>query len=269
VIPGSASADSSQSIAMVLETSDYLRLLDADQLNLFNQKFQNSLIKTVHHDQGTLLQANDASCRAVFPNATSAIFAAHKIHDDFKYVTPRIIKNTRRLHLVLAPVPNGFDVSVPSSSFFEELTRLCEYLRFDFVITREVRKAYRRENSHAVIDEDLIYVLSEREQKFFRDLMVYVRGKWAEPGIDRKEMAKATGYSVSQCNRNVKRLTGMSPQAFLKSYRLRKALKSIHDTRGRIGEVAVAHGFKNSTHFTRSFRESFGVLPSKYAQRSG
>ncbi len=259
----------SQPIVMVLETSDYLRLLDAHQLNLFNQKFQNSLVKTVHHEQGTILQANDASCRAVFPNASSAIFAAHKIHDDFKYVTPRIIKNSRRLHLVLAPLPQNALTKGGADSFFNELTFFCEYLRFNFVITRDVRRAYRRENRHAVIDQDLIYVLSEREQKFFRDLMVYVKKHWSQTTFNRKEMAAATGYSVRQYSRKVKRLTGLSPMAFLKSYRLRKALRSLHDNQGRIGEVAVAHGFKSSTHFTKSFRETFGILPSKYAQRSG
>ena len=254
---------------MVLETSDYLRLLDADQLDLFNQKFQNSLAKTIHHEQGTILQANDAFCRVVFPNATSAIFAAHKIFDDFKYVTPKIIKNTRRLHLVLAPLPPNTAISGGADPFFRELTFLCEYLKYKFVITREVRKAYRRENRHAMIDQELIYVLSERNQKFFRDLMAYVKKHWSQPDFNRKEMADATGYSVSHANRKVRQLTGMSPMAFLKAFRLRKALQAIHDSQGRIGEVATAHGFKSSTHFTRSFRESFGILPSKYAQRSG
>ncbi|NER11306.1 Helix-turn-helix domain-containing protein [Muriicola jejuensis] len=85
----------------------------------------------------------------------------------------------------------------------------------------------------------------------------------------REKMAMATGYSLTQCTRKVKKLTGKTPYAFLKDYRLRKALRSLHDSKDRIGNIAKDHGFKNSTHFTRSFREAFGILPSKYAQLSG
>ncbi|GGD39133.1 hypothetical protein GCM10011361_02830 [Muriicola marianensis] len=264
-----ASSQASKRIALVLESSDYLRLLDAYQLNLFNQKFQNSLAKTIQHGNGSVLRVDDASCRAVFPSATSAIFAAHKIHDDFKYVTPKIIKSNRRLHMALAPLPAGHPSTSSSSVFFEELTLLCEFLRFNFVITREVRKAYRKENKHAEIDEELIYVISEKEKVFFKALMAYVQQSWAKNSFNGEEMAKATGYSLAQCNRKVKKLTGKTPYAFLKEYRLRKALKSLHDSHSQIGKLAREHGFKSGTHFTRSFQEAFGILPSKYAQLSG
>ncbi|WP_239530928.1 hypothetical protein [Muriicola jejuensis] len=164
-----------RSVALVLETGDSLRLLDANQFDLFNQKFQNSLSKTIQQGKGVVLYVDDASCRAVFPSASSAIFAAHKIHDDFKYVTPKITKDHRRLHMALAPVPSGFAIGSASMLFFEELTRLCEFMRFDFIITRDLRKAYRKENKHAEIDEDLIYVLSDKEKLFFRSLMEYVK----------------------------------------------------------------------------------------------
>lgn len=256
-------------IALVLETADYLRLLDAYQLNLFNQKFQNSLSKTIHQANGKVLRADDASCRALFPNATSAIFAAHKIHDDFKYVTPKIIKGDRKLHMALAPWPTDHSGFVEASDFFEDLTLLCEFLRFDFIITKDVRKIYREENEYAEIDEDLIYVLSEKEKEFFKSLMAYIETHWAEFQFDREGMAKATGYSIAHFNRKVKKLTGKTPFAFLKDYRLRKALRSLHDSRSKIGRIAREHGFKSGTHFTRSFQDAFGILPSKYAHISG
>jgi AraC-like DNA-binding protein len=252
-------------VGMVLETDGFLNLLEANQLNLFNQKFQNSVQKTLHHYEATIIRIDDASCHAVFPDASTAVISAHKIHTDFKYVTPRIIRKKRNLRIALGTVRNKENFT----SNFKEIIRLCEYTKFPLVITRKIEQSYRKENKHAVIDKDLIYVLSENEYRFLSNLLDYLENNWKNTKASRKGMGIATGYSSVQLNRKVNKLTGKTPYSFLKHFRLRKALQALHDKPQTIKQLAVNNGFKNPTHFTRSFQESFNILPSKYRQILG
>lgn len=66
---------------------------------------------------------------------------------------------------------------------------------------------------------------------------------------------------------------GLRPRAFIQNIRLERACEALH----RMGEegdsitgIALDHGFTDAAHFSRSFRERFGVSPSCYrASRGG
>ncbi|WP_165224687.1 helix-turn-helix transcriptional regulator [Aquisphaera insulae] len=60
-------------------------------------------------------------------------------------------------------------------------------------------------------------------------------------------------------------VTGMSPKAFLKALRLNAARRELLESdpgRGRIGEIALRHGFRRPGQFAADYRRQFGTLPS-------
>ena len=57
-------------------------------------------------------------------------------------------------------------------------------------------------------------------------------------------------------------LTGQSPQAYLTTYRLNKAMELLKEHELNIGEVAYKVGFSTHTGFSRAFKKKFGIAPS-------
>ena len=62
-----------------------------------------------------------------------------------------------------------------------------------------------------------------------------------------------------------KRAVGMTPHAWLLRMRLEKAVALINANRNMpITEIAHAVGFFDQSHFTRAFREAYGVTPARF-----
>jgi len=63
----------------------------------------------------------------------------------------------------------------------------------------------------------------------------------------------------------VKALTNLTPFEILKDYRLKKAAEFLVQKKVSVNEVYVMTGFKSRTHFSKLFKERYGVTPGKYA----
>lgn len=66
----------------------------------------------------------------------------------------------------------------------------------------------------------------------------------------------------------VKGLTGMTPNAFFKTYKLNRAAEMIRQGGVKLTYIAELTGFCGSSHFAASFKKQFGVLPSDYGQHA-
>lgn len=62
----------------------------------------------------------------------------------------------------------------------------------------------------------------------------------------------------------------LRPREFIRNLRLEKACEALAQTNGdSVTAIALDHGFTDAAHFSRSFRERFGVSPSAYRGRNG
>ena len=77
-------------------------------------------------------------------------------------------------------------------------------------------------------------------------------------------LSDSIGVSVTHFNRKLKKLTGISGGKLIRSIRLNHAASLLSSHSMNIAEVAYQVGFKEPTHFTRSFKKHFGVSPSDY-----
>ncbi len=254
-------------VIMVIETSNYLNRIEANQFSIFTQKFHNSVTKTIAHFEGSIVKQNNNSYLVSFKSVTNAIFCSLKIQSNFKYITPKFDAYNRVLKI-------GVDAGSPVTSkdnIFEETitlaTRMCEIVKHEIVISPEIHTLYKNENRKASIDKELIYILSFGEQKFLTKLMDYIETVWRDTELDVESFGKAMGYSKSQFYRKLKSLTGKSPNTFLRDYRLNRSLKLLHEQRGNISEIAFQTGFNSLAYFSECFKRKFKILPSKYIQQ--
>ncbi|HMM18978.1 MAG TPA: helix-turn-helix transcriptional regulator, partial [Petrimonas sp.] len=59
-------------------------------------------------------------------------------------------------------------------------------------------------------------------------------------------------------------LTDISPNDFLKNYRLKSAAEKILSGTVSLVEVAEQTGFRSYSYFSKSFKKHFGATPKEY-----
>jgi len=82
------------------------------------------------------------------------------------------------------------------------------------------------------------------------------------------ELARACGLSVSQLQREFRRLFAMSPSDYILRTRLLVARRMLERSTTSVGGVAVACGFYDQSHFTKAFKAHTGLPPQAYRRRS-
>lgn len=83
--------------------------------------------------------------------------------------------------------------------------------------------------------------------------------------IDLNLMAEHVDISPDYLSRQFKKVMGLSPAAFLRSYRLARAMDLIRaDSTENFGDIAHTVGYKHLSHFSREFKLFTGMTPSEY-----
>jgi AraC-like DNA-binding protein len=254
------SSSNSTVYMMVIETSDFLHRLEANQFNLFTQKLHNGISNLLNKFQGTVLKHNDNTYEVTFVTVTNAVLCGLKLKANFKYITPKFDKSIRDLKL---------GITEGKSSKSKVLaTRMCEIVVKDkFVISEAIKIAYEKENRNNFINRDVIKILKSSEEQFLTQLMDYVESIWHDAGFNVSHFSKHLGLSTSQFYRKLKKLTGKSPSIFLRDFRLKRAMLMLHYRKGNVTQIAKKSGFNSLTYFSKCFRDAFHILPSKYIQQ--
>lgn len=82
--------------------------------------------------------------------------------------------------------------------------------------------------------------------------------------ISIKELAQLTNMSLSTFKREFMKIYNASPATYIKNKKLAKAADLLLIPELRISDVAYETGFNNVSHFSKSFKQKFGVSPSSY-----
>ncbi|MCM0019919.1 MAG: helix-turn-helix transcriptional regulator [Tagaea sp.] len=92
--------------------------------------------------------------------------------------------------------------------------------------------------------------------------------EFAEANLGREfgisAMAEAAGLSPWQLNRALRAAIGISPYRLVTNVRIRRAKTLLAERRLSIAEVALACGFYDHAHFTRTFGRYCGTTPAAY-----
>jgi len=106
-----------------------------------------------------------------------------------------------------------------------------------------------------------------REYRRLTPALELVATEYQRP-IRASALAKACGLSVSQLQREFRRLFAMSPSDFILRTRLLVAQRMLEEATVSVGAVAVACGFYDQSHFTKAFKAHTGLPPQEYRRRS-
>ena len=81
------------------------------------------------------------------------------------------------------------------------------------------------------------------------------------------EFARMTARSLSTFRRDFQEAYGTSPGAWLREKRLLYSQHLLKVKSGTIDDIAYTSGFRSRTHFTRAFKNRFGIPPHRFRQQ--
>ena len=81
--------------------------------------------------------------------------------------------------------------------------------------------------------------------------------------LSMEEIASYTGRSLATFKRDFAKISNLTPQKWIIRRRLEAAHELIRKGRKKVSEVCFDVGFKNLSHFSKIYKETYGVAPTK------
>ncbi len=85
-----------------------------------------------------------------------------------------------------------------------------------------------------------------------------------EGDLSLDDLAGSVGLSRRQLERLFEEKAGLSPGAAYRAIRLNRAKELLENTRREVVDVAFDVGYISASHFTKAFKQAFGMLPSSF-----
>ena len=138
-------------------------------------------------------------------------------------------------------------IAHPKESSFHLLGHL--YLFFDYFI--QSAKSTRLTQSSKMSDYYIQEAIHYMEQNFQNNISI-------------EEIAEICGINRSYLGKIFRNSVGRSPQEFLMNYRMVKATELLKLTTLSIADIGNAVGYSNPLHFSRAFKNVYGVSPREW-----
>ncbi len=115
------------------------------------------------------------------------------------------------------------------------------------------------------IEKNTIKILNESEQDFINHLFNVVEGNYSDENFNVKILSQKIGVSRPHLYRKIRNITGVSPNKFIRDFRMNKAMFLIKQKKKNITEIALDVGMNNPSYFAKCFQHKYGILPSRVA----
>ena len=102
---------------------------------------------------------------------------------------------------------------------------------------------------------------------YIREALAYVEQNF-QNNISVEDIADNCGLNRSYFGKIFKEAVGKTPQEFLLNYRMTKASELLKLTKLSIGDIGNAVGYDNQLHFSRAFKNIYGVSPREWRNQN-
>lgn len=109
---------------------------------------------------------------------------------------------------------------------------------------------------------------NKRDEDFLKKLNLEIENNLSDTEFSIEKLSTALFMSRSNLQRKIKGLTALTPNDYIRVYRLKKSAKMLLDSNYRINEICYLVGFNSPSYFSKCFQKQFGVLPKDFAQTS-
>lgn len=140
-------------------------------------------------------------------------------------------------------------------------TRL-QQLRAELAAVRALRKRL----GESVDTSEVGDALDESDKQFMDELYALMEKRASEMDLNVAAVARDLLISQTKFTHKVRQLTGDTPGAFFRKYKLNCAARLLREGNHTVSEIAMLTGFGTAAHFSVAFKKHFGVPPSEYGK---
>ena len=175
---------------------------------------------------------------------------------------------------------------IPMFSWKTSLTMSKEMLRisdsymmlpYDITFLKEIvhRAVYGKSPVVPIYIEELVNLgidircESKDDTVFARKVVNVIDSSLDRDDLGSQYIADSMAMSYSQFFRRFKKIFGMSPENFIKTYRIEKAARLLQSSQRSVSQVMFDVGISSRSYFYREFSARFGVTPKEYKQQNG
>lgn len=142
----------------------------------------------------------------------------------------------------------------------------------DLLITRVNNILQARENLKEIYGkrfslETLGVEATSIDERFMQKLYEILEKNISNPELNLDDFSRDVGMSRANLYRKIKAITNLSPNEFIRNFRLNMGAKMLKEARLPVSDVYVAVGFNSHAYFSNCFKTYFGVSPTEYTNQ--
>lgn len=239
-------------------------IFELKKMNSFTQNYNTVISKLVEVNEGRIVEQTADGFLVSFKSVTKAVVCAREI-----YIKKKLNWDESEHSFVNVKIALNAGVPVTQKgAIFEDTIKLAERMinieTAEILVSWEVKELYKSENSNHFIEDEFVLALSSSEEKFINQLVDFTEMEFKNSNLLVDDFNRFLGYSKSQLYRKMISLVGKSPNAFLMSFRLNRAMEILRKNNCSISEIAFETGFNSPSYFTKCFQKKYKILPSDY-----
>lgn len=104
--------------------------------------------------------------------------------------------------------------------------------------------------------------LNKKDREFLENMNQVIETNLSSNLFGVQELSDSMFLSVSQFNRKLKSITGITPATYIRNYKLQKAVEMLKDGT-LVAEAGWGIGFEDPVYFSKVFKKHFGYPPSE------
>ncbi len=130
-------------------------------------------------------------------------------------------------------------------------------------LSRSLRQSGIRERNTEPSGIDIVPM----DEKFLEKVHILVEKNIANVNYTVEELSNDLGISRTLFYKKILSLTGKPPLEFIRTIRMKRAAQLLEKSQLNVSEVAFRVGYNDPKYFRKHFRNEFGILPSRYAEK--
>lgn len=108
----------------------------------------------------------------------------------------------------------------------------------------------------------------EKNKKLAESILEYTEYNFNNPELSLKNISQIFGLSTTYLGKIFKSIQGEAYSTYVTNYRLEKSKLALLQTTKTVNEIASEIGFTNSTYFATLFKNTYGMTPTAFRNRS-
>jgi len=106
------------------------------------------------------------------------------------------------------------------------------------------------------------------DERFMQKLYDLLEKNVANSDLTLDDLTRELGMSRANLYRKIKSITDLSPNEFIRNFRLNMGSRLLKEAKLTVSDVYVAVGFNSHAYFSNCFKAHFGVSPTEYASQT-